>query len=117
MNLSMTIKRAPISLNKLMGMHWAAKRRLKDSWAGELEWPTAEEKAKHRRIVKFTRLVGPRERRFDDDNFIGGCKPIRDVLVSMGYILDDDDAGAEFEYSQVSSPEGPGLRIEISEFF
>lgn len=117
MDANLVIKRQPPSLNKLIGMHWAVKHRLKQTWIGELPWLNKDERATHRRVVKFTRLIGPRERRYDDDNFIGGCKPIRDALVSMGYILDDDDAGAEFVYSQIVSPDGPGLRIEISEYF
>lgn len=73
------------------------------------------------RLVTFTRLMGPREREYDDDNLRGGLKPIRDLLCvgtpkhpGLGLLLDDRKETAQFEYVQIRG-ERPMTIIDIEE--
>lgn len=70
------------------------------------------------RFVRFTRVMGPGEREYDDDNLKGGLKPIRDLLCvgtkrhpGLGIILDDRKETARFEYQQLR---GDGLFVAPS---
>lgn len=73
------------------------------------------------RLVRFIRVMGPREREYDDDNLKGGLKPIRDLLSvgtkrnrGLGVILDDRKETARFEYAQVRGP-APATIIEVED--
>lgn len=121
------IDRKPPSLNELLALHnrtafsptkrgraiaYAKLKWIRTSWADDMPQIRDEELATGKRSVKLTRLIGHRERAYDDDNFIGGCKPIRDALVDMGYILGDDATKAIFVYAQEKSEPGdPGLLV------
>lgn len=64
--------------------------------------PTAE---KYRRLT-ITRHFGKGNRAFDSDNFSGGCKPLRDVVVTHGALYDDSPLWAEVHYQQLKSADG-----------
>ncbi len=55
-----------------------------------------------RRYVLFNRLIPKHGKRYDDDNFSGGCKPVRDVLTEHGYIFDDDPKHLKCKYIQTT---------------
>lgn len=66
--------------------------------------------------VTFTRIMVYGEKTYDDDNFIGGLKGIRDALVAHGYIGGDGPgSGVRFRYKQKRdlSRDCPALVIEI----
>jgi hypothetical protein len=73
------------------------------------------------RLVRFIRVMGPREREYDDDNLKGGLKPIRDLLCvgtkkkrGLGMVLDDRKEVSRFEYHQVRG-DAPGTIIDIED--
>jgi len=120
---SLNIPRRPPSLNditrKYRSRRWGYVT-IKRIWRKEFA-PCPRQlraKAEVRRRVRFTRWLGPRERIYDDDNYIGGLKPIRDILVELGYLVDDTETCAEFEYHQRSEVRryGSNLVINIEEF-
>jgi hypothetical protein len=76
----------------------------------EGDWDSATKK-----FITFTRIMGKRERLYDDDNLIGGLKPVRDALVDVGIIDNDNAASAEFIYRQVRGSAGPILEIDVCE--
>ena len=81
------------SRNKLDKMHWASKRRLRQSYCllvrNQMKINSitkAEPKAKYvLGIVAFRRY-----RIRDYDNLVGGCKQLIDALHKEGFIWDDD---------------------------
>lgn len=60
----------------------------------------------------FERLYSGREKRFDDDNYRHGVKPIIDRLVNNGYLIDDNDTVFYGHYKQTPADES-GLEITI----
>lgn len=75
--------------------------RAKQSWFREIPpCPLPLAAMGRRRLVLFTRWMGHRERAYDEENFKGGCKPILDVLVKKGWLVDDRRKMVETEYRQ-----------------
>lgn len=113
--VTFTIYRQPPSLNKLIALRNAAQYRhtkrgrylagaslsgMRKSWASEMPWIPESDWANGKRYVRFTRVMGPGERPYDDDNLIGGLKAVRDALVDMHFITGDGPNSAEFSYHQ-----------------
>lgn len=51
----------------------------------------------------------------DQDNLIGGCKPLIDALTTAGFIVDDSPRWLQADYHQVKVPRGRGrtdVRVE-----
>lgn len=76
------------SLNKLLKMHWAQRKRHNGDWQAWVKIKTPKSKP------KWTGLVGVgirslRARLLDKDNLFGGCKPVVDALKKNGLIRDD----------------------------
>jgi hypothetical protein len=72
---------------------------------------------KYRR-VQITRLYGHKQRRFDRQNFAGGCKPLLDTLTNFGALYDDSETWCSDRYVQKKSPDGSNyveVRIEETE--
>ena len=65
-------------------------------------------KATGKRRVTWERILGPRQREFDEPNLIGGLKPI---------LVDDSPRWYEGVYRQVtdSRQDGPAIRVTIEE--
>ena len=59
-----------------------------------------------------------RRRLLDHDNFVGGCKPLVDVLVNLGLLIDDRPSaliGGKGEYYQEKAAgRQPMTRVEIA---
>ena len=74
-------------------------------------------KATGPRLVRWTRVLGPRQRYFDEMNFIGGLKPACDGLVLAKLLVDDRPKYYRGEYDQDDTRrgEGPCLEVTISE--
>jgi len=97
------------SLNKWQAWHWAKRKRLKDKLAldlrnliifqSELNASNVRELGKlHVRTGKRLTVTmkryydGYKMKRYDHDNFIGGCsKPLMDALVNIGVLPEDSD--------------------------
>ena len=81
------------SRNKLDKMHWASKRRLRQTYCllvrNQMRLngiPKAEDRSKYNVGI----LVFRRYRIRDYDNLVGGCKQLLDALSKEGFIWDDD---------------------------
>jgi hypothetical protein len=113
------------SQNSLSGNHgkWSAIRRyrklrrdatlLMTSYKNVLEIPTATGK----RRITWTRILGPRQRLFDEMNFIGGLKALADSATAAGLLVDDKPKFYEGVYRQDDTrrAEGPALEVLIEE--
>ena len=64
-------------------------------------------------LVRITRVIPPRGRRYDDDNMQGGCKQLRDSIAAcLGLQGDSEEDGIAFEYAQTKGQEAETI-IEI----
>ena len=85
------------SLNVLLRLHWASRRRLKNQWAIMLKSRLHEAK----RAYKFVQIHAFRNRLLDYDNLVGGCKEaIVDNLKDLGFIEDDSPDKVNVIYNQ-----------------
>ena len=112
MSITLTIPRAPMSLNRIVG-HWSKRAREKKLWKddmyaaacslhpafswGELRMPCVD-KSKVRVEIEIHH-----SRDFDRVNLYGSVKPIEDAIVSLGWAYDDRDAFMDTKVSQVKS--------------
>jgi hypothetical protein len=65
----------------------------------------------------ITRLYGKGCRTYDNDNFIGGCKPLVDILKAYAVILDDKPSTWRGYYRQERSPDGVDrFRVQLLEY-
>ncbi len=85
--MKLIIQAIPPSLNKVLRMHWTAKRELHVDWLWLLKaaWPSGA-LCDGKRRVKITLY---HSRFYDKDNAYGACKVIFDVLKEQGFIVDD----------------------------
>jgi len=118
-----------MSLNQVNSFKWVAQNsrskrgrylygrhvyRQREAWVEEMYEPPKGWNKETRKLVTLTRVMSYRQRPFDDDNLIGGLKPVRDALIDAGYIRNDDSSAAEFVYKQEKDVDGePRLRVEI----
>jgi len=130
MKYDFVIERKPPSLNDLLALRGAAifartsrgkigayykAKRIRQQWFELMPRPASDDVVAGFRFVRLTRLMSKRERAYDDDNFAGGCKPIRDALVDAGLIWGDSSRDAQFEYRQIYSELGPALGVMIDD--
>lgn len=82
---------APASLNLLLRMHWAQRRKVNALWTRAI-WAELCQFKLGRRIA-FAQAKVEIERRspklLDADNLHGACKPVLDALVVNGVVEDD----------------------------
>jgi hypothetical protein len=77
-------------------------------WHRALKQPTEEQRAVGRRALRFVRLMTPREKRMDRWNLEGGLNlVVVDLLVEMGWLIDDDENSVEM-LPAVQRRAGPG---------
>lgn len=104
------------------GAKWqqAIYRRERDEW---MLWMQAAKgnqmitRAQAKRRVRLVRMYTGRQRPFDVDNLIGGCKQVVDGMVRAGLLRDDSKQWAEIEYDQEKAgpKERSGLLVFIEE--
>jgi len=81
------------SLNKLVRMHWRKRQELQQAW----DWEVKAAMRKTYQEITFdypkrsVRIVSYRKRISDEDNFIGGLKPLIDALVHNHLLVDDSN--------------------------
>ncbi|MGN6107259.1 MAG: hypothetical protein ACTHU0_19280 [Kofleriaceae bacterium] len=115
------IPKAPSSMNAHVvnagGARWAyAKERNEWAlWIRQARLLRCIPKATGKRRVTFERLYGGRCREWDNDNFVGGLKVVRDALVREGLLVDDNEANLTAIYKQAKRPGETALRITIEE--
>lgn len=92
-----------------------------------------DDSARTRRRVTIVRLMGKRQRAFDDDGMVAACKGLRDAMqrprtygkrvgahvvqvpiAGAGIVWDDSAKWSEWRYAQERSADGrPGVRVEV----
>lgn len=98
------------SNNKLVGKRWAKlnyqKKFMKCLSGYELLALKKKKKAKIKVIRYGSRLL-------DEDNFIGGLKPLLDTIVKLGLIVDDRPEWLELNYKQEKCKRGEEKTVII----
>lgn len=63
-------------------------------------------------LAVIVTLIGHVSRVQDDDNFVRGCKPLRDAIArSLG--IDDGSSRIRFEYGQVETKGDKGVTVKL----
>lgn len=113
------------SQNDLGGNHRTGYkyRKVRNTFAKLLKKPLNAIPAAHRfRAGIITREYGLSEkgaqkRRYDEENLVGGGKPLVDVLRDYGVILNDTQGAWRGYYRQYKSPDGiDRIRIQLMEY-
>jgi len=81
--------RVPLTLNRYLRDHWAARKRDLESW----KWHVLGAAGNRSRLAKRTRVLLKitvyRARLQDPDNAVGSVKPLVDALTRLGWMVDD----------------------------
>jgi hypothetical protein len=78
------------------GRHaWLRFIKVKKDWARAVPKALPHQLAKGPRSVLITRVMGPKERRFDTANVYFAAAAILDVIKSAGYLVNDSDVHCE----------------------
>lgn len=114
--IKFTIPKISQSLNVWQRQHFMVRNRIKKAWVWEVKvtklngkWPEATTKQK---VV----ITSYRKRRLDQDNFIGGAKPLVDALTKNKLIFDDSPDWVDVEYRQEIDGKNTRTEIEIKDF-
>lgn len=100
-----------LSLNVTQRMHWATRSRHRKSWQGIVALAFGKrKKTQEKRKVTITSY---RKRDYDHDNFVGGCKPVIDALVKVGWLWDDAPKWVDVEYIQARVAKGEEAYTEV----
>lgn len=93
------IPRKVESLNVWQRWHWRRRGRERDAWVYEIK--SAIKCQKPKKYFKYVKIISYRRRLLDDDdNLIGGAKPLRDAIALCGLIKTDADKDCKFIYEQ-----------------
>ena len=91
--LHLIMPRLTPSLNKLIRMHWRERQKLQQTWDWEVKAAMREtyQEITFDQPKRKVRVISYRKRISDEDNFIGGLKPLIDSLVSNHLLVDDSN--------------------------
>jgi len=114
--ISFVIPDQPVSLNQILGEHWAVKSR-RNKLLRDTVFAKAWEAGWRKSMPKFTRVeVIIRNWRGDVDNAAGGCKGIIDALWRNDIIQDDNPKYCEITYHfEKSDKKGKSVEIILSD--
>lgn len=100
------------SLNELLRIHFRKRKRLKQDYEWQLIASGANDSQYKVNGIKKRRVEirSFRSRLLDQDNFIGGLKPLLDSLVEMDLLLDD---GPEYLSLKAEQENSRDQRTEI----
>jgi Holliday junction resolvase RusA-like endonuclease len=119
MNICLTIPGRLPSLNEMLRMHWAKRRRLKKDMAWGLMLSAGQPLSAHvgtrKRLCHVVIIVYQKTRRFDEDNLAGACKPVIDCLKEMGFIYRDSPKWLDLDIRQAIDHKNPRVEIEVEE--
>ena len=104
MSYTITIPDVPPSLNKVLRMHWATKRRLSGRWQS-LVWAMIPQRGnrweqRKKRMV----LTLHHSRLYDKDNAYGACKVVVDAMRHCGFIVNDTEEWLDLSVEQAKCP-------------
>jgi hypothetical protein len=116
--ISLTIRTLPPSPNQRM--HWAAKKKLRETFAKEIYCGCFEELESPlwgcpRKMILSTRIYW-KTRRLDEDNAFGSLKILIDAMRDIGLIYRDSPKWLEVKKPiQMIDRENPRVEIELEE--
>jgi hypothetical protein len=107
-----------LSKNTRDKLHYQARGKLRKDYQEiiELKYPRREPAPEVRQRATVTRVKGPRERDFDEQNIgAGSAIELVDALTAAGYWIDDSPKWLETMFVQSSSEKvkGPAVLVEI----
>ena len=111
-----------LSKNKRDKLHYQAKNRLRQEYQAIIQTKYSrrgEPTPQVRQRATITRILGPRERRFDQQNVgAGSAIELVDALTAAGYWVDDSEKWLETRFEQGMSKKfkGPAVTVEIEAF-
>lgn len=107
-----TIRKVPLSLNRILRRHWSVRRREARAW--RLQVRAACGRPIVRTAVRVAlEIVVYRRRPQDPDNAVASLKPILDALVREGWLRDDATAWLELSSYEVLEPDRSLERTEL----
>lgn len=118
--LSIVISSSLPRNNEFHRMHWAVKHKTVDRWF-KIVW-SAWLQAGSRRFsadecpvfVRLIRVLGPRQREYDDSNLFGICdKLVMDALVKCGLFPDDSPRFVRMLTPEHRKGKAPALVVEV----
>jgi len=114
MNIRLTIPGRLPSLNEMLRMHWAKRKRIQEDMAWHLATSGHQHPTNGLRCHAMI-TVYQKTRRFDEDNLHGACKSVIDALRSTGYIYRDSPEWLDLDIRQELDHKNPRVEIEIKE--
>lgn len=107
-----------LSKNARDKLHYQARNKLRQQYQDiiQTKYPRRAEPPQVRQRATVTRILGPRERRFDQQNIGAGTAiELVDALTAAGYWVDDNETWLETRFEQGSSKKlkGPAVAVEI----
>ena len=99
--MRIVIDDVPESLNKVLRMHWAVRKRYNDKWYALVRSQIVPRRRKPKgKMVVFISLM--RKRLLDKDNLYGSCKVIVDGIKQLDLIVDDDPKHLDLHCTQMT---------------
>lgn len=110
--IRIVLPEATPSLNQLLRMHWAKRRRMAKGAALAIRMQTlAAPVASEKRRVRIERHG---KKTLDEDNAYGGCKLVIDCLKDLDLLVDDSPRWLELEVTQSRCAKGEAPQTIIT---
>ena len=110
--LTVEIAEVTPSLNQLVRMHWAKRRKLRPQYAwavraaaSDAGWAVGGDMYPVLAPKMQVRITSYRAKTLDYDNLVGGMKPLVDALKDACLLRDDSPEWANISYVQVAGKE------------
>lgn len=119
--LTMVLPIKLLSKNSRDRLHYRARHALRIDYQNivSIKYPRKRPTPDYRQLVTVTRIMGPKERLFDDMNIPGGSAvELVDSLVHLGWLFDDSPRylTPEFRQERHKTIRGPATMVEIERF-
>lgn len=101
--------------NKLLRMHWAKRKKLKESYMWELRsiGPFSPEDKVKEHEKRKVHITSYRKKMLDYDNLVAGNKFLVDCLIGERLLYDDSPKYLDITYEQVLDIKNPRTEIVI----
>lgn len=115
------IPRVTPSNNVMLRMHHMARHKLNETWMWEIRVAINEWEEERGELVmagwgvkRGLRVESHRHNTVDEDNLLGGLKPLIDALVHHRLLWDDTPKDIELKVDQKINRDNTGTYVEIS---
>jgi hypothetical protein len=105
--MRLEIPDVPPSLNKVLRMHWAKRKKLMENWILSLAGAASASERydlRHSLRPKEVSITLRHSRAYDTDNAYGACKIVCDAMVKLGYLVDDAGEWLKLTVEQEKCP-------------